>query len=98
MGTRNFFGNLFFARKLNSMRLFIDPSQNEVAHMSDKKIQKPEQISDDVLARRERRARGKKIGDKLRAMYDDVANEPVPDEFLKLLEDADDASEDQGIR
>lgn len=64
--------------------------------MSDQNFQKPEQTSDNGLARRERRARGKQIGDKLRDMYDDVANEPVPDEFLKLLEDADDASADQG--
>ena len=63
--------------------------------MSDQKFQKSDQTSEGVQARRERRARGKQIGDKLRAMYDDVANEPVPDEFLKLLEDADDASEDQ---
>jgi hypothetical protein len=45
--------------------------------------------------RRERRARGQVIGRKLKAMYDDVANEPVPDEFLKLLEDADESSQDQ---
>ena len=63
--------------------------------MSDQKFQKSDQASEGVRARRERRARGKQIGDKLRSMYDDVANEPVPDEFLKLLEDADDASEDQ---
>lgn len=78
------------------MRLFIDPPQNEVLLMTDQDFQKPEPTSDSGLARRERRARGKRIGDKLRDMYDDVANEPVPDEFLKLLEDADDASEDQG--
>ncbi len=33
--------------------------------------------------------RRKRIGDKLRQLYDDVANEPVPDDFLKLLRDAD---------
>lgn len=33
--------------------------------------------------------RRKRIGAKLKQIYDDVANEPVPDEFLKLLRDAD---------
>lgn len=64
--------------------------------MSDHKHRMNESTSDGGISRRERRERGKKIGDKLRAMYDDVANEPVPDEFLKLLEDADEASENEG--
>lgn len=29
------------------------------------------------------------IGRRLRTMFDDVVNEPVPDEFLRLLEQAD---------
>ncbi|WP_415110979.1 NepR family anti-sigma factor [Hyphomonas sp.] len=33
--------------------------------------------------------RGAKIGDQLRRIYEDVAKEEVPDEFLKLLEEAD---------
>ena len=33
--------------------------------------------------------RAAKIGDQLRRLYDDVAQEDVPDEFLKLLEEAD---------
>lgn len=45
---------------------------------------------------RERRARNRKIGEKLRQIYDEVASEPVPDDFLKLLEEADDASDDDG--
>lgn len=39
-------------------------------------------------------ARRKKIGDQLKKLYDDVATEPVPDEFLKLLEEADKADDD----
>ena len=35
-----------------------------------------------------------RIGDRLRQLYDEVANEPVPDDFLKLLEEADDAPDD----
>ncbi len=35
------------------------------------------------------RLRRRKIGEQLRAIYDEVASEPVPDEFLRLLEEAD---------
>lgn len=35
-----------------------------------------------------------RIGEKLRQLYTDVASEPVPDEFLRLLEEADDALND----
>ncbi|NBC21221.1 MAG: RNA polymerase subunit sigma-70 [Alphaproteobacteria bacterium] len=35
-----------------------------------------------------------RIGDQLRRLYDDVANEPIPEEFLKLLEEADTDPED----
>jgi len=34
-----------------------------------------------------------RIGDQLRKLYDDVASEPVPDDFLSLLEDADKSAE-----
>jgi hypothetical protein len=37
----------------------------------------------------DRRARTKRIGKQLRALYDEVAQEDVPDEFLRLLQDAD---------
>lgn len=33
-----------------------------------------------------------KIGKNLRQIYDDVLNEPVPDDFLSLLSQADDKS------
>jgi hypothetical protein len=33
--------------------------------------------------------RGAKIGEQLRRLYDEVAQEDVPDEFLKMLEEAD---------
>ena len=42
---------------------------------------------------RSQRSRQRRIGDQLRRMYDEVVMEPVPDEFLKLLEDADIAAE-----
>lgn len=31
-----------------------------------------------------------KLGSSLRQMYDDVVNEPVPDDFMNLLKKADD--------
>ncbi len=49
-----------------------------------KKKQTGQQQSDADLKRR-----GAKIGDQLRRIYEDVAQEDVPDEFLKLLEQAD---------
>ncbi|KCZ93913.1 NepR family anti-sigma factor [Hyphomonas johnsonii] len=33
--------------------------------------------------------RGAKIGDQLRQLYEEVAREDVPDDFLKLLEEAE---------
>lgn len=38
---------------------------------------------------RARLARQKKLGEQLKKLYDDVANEPIPDEFLNILRDAD---------
>lgn len=38
---------------------------------------------------RSRKLRQKRIGDQLRRLYDEVTQEPVPDEFLSLLEQAD---------
>jgi hypothetical protein len=39
----------------------------------------------------EARLRQQAIGVKLRQMFDEVVNEPVPDEFLQILRRADDA-------
>jgi hypothetical protein len=39
----------------------------------------------------EARLRQQAIGAKLRQIFDDVINEPVPDEFLKILREADNA-------
>ena len=39
----------------------------------------------------EARLRQQAIGVKLRQMFDEVVNEPVPDEFLEILRRADDA-------
>lgn len=42
----------------------------------------------------EARLRQQAIGVKLRQMFDQVVNEPVPDEFLNILKRADNASGD----
>ena len=38
---------------------------------------------------KKRLARNRLLGNSLRRLYDGVANEEVPDDFLKLLDDAD---------
>ena len=42
----------------------------------------------------EARLRQQAIGVKLRQMFDEVVNEPVPDEFLDILRRADKAAEE----
>ena len=44
----------------------------------------------------EARLRQQAIGVKLRHMFDEVVNEPVPDEFLDILRRADAASSNEG--
>lgn len=44
----------------------------------------------------EARLRQQAIGVKLRHMFDEVVNEPVPDEFLDILRRADERSEGGG--
>jgi hypothetical protein len=41
------------------------------------------------------RARQRAIGRELRRMYDDVAQEPVPDDFMDLLRKIDEADENR---
>jgi hypothetical protein len=41
------------------------------------------------------RARQRAIGRELRRMYDDVAQEPVPDEFMDLLRKIDENNDDK---
>ncbi len=42
------------------------------------------------------RARQRAIGRELRRMYDDVAQEPVPDDFMDLLRQIDEAEAKSG--
>lgn len=47
---------------------------------------------DDLADSEEVRLRQQAIGVKLRHMFDQVVNEPVPDEFLEILRRADESS------
>ena len=42
------------------------------------------------------RSRQRAIGRELRRMYDDVAREPVPEDFLELLKQIDEGKEQHG--
>jgi hypothetical protein len=44
----------------------------------------------------EARLRQQAIGVKLRHMFDEVVNEPIPDEFLAILRRADDKAGEKG--
>lgn len=44
----------------------------------------------------EARLRQQAIGVRLRQMFDEVVNEPVPDEFFDILRSADERSTEQG--
>ena len=43
--------------------------------------------SGSVAARRQSDTAMQRIGDELRSMYDSITREPIPDKFLKLLEE-----------
>lgn len=67
-------------------RFMIDQS-----HSSRSKEPPPEE--NDEAGLEEARLRQQAIGVKLRHMFDEVVNEPVPDEFLEILRRADSKSE-----
>lgn len=48
------------------------------------------QLDADALARQ------RALGDQLRALFDDVAKEPIPDEFLDLLRKMDESGQQGG--
>lgn len=56
------------------------------------KPRKPNDRGDRDRGIDEARLRQQAIGVKLRQMFDDVVNEPVPDEFLNILRRADERS------
>ncbi|MEP6966623.1 MAG: NepR family anti-sigma factor [Pseudomonadota bacterium] len=54
------------------------------------------QPSKTSVALDEARLRQQVIGAKLRQMFDEIVNEPVPDEFLDILRRADGRGEETG--
>ena len=56
---------------------------------------RPTPAPDDEPSVEEARLRQQAIGVKLRQMFDDIVNEPVPDDFLDILRKAD-ASKSSG--
>lgn len=56
-------------------------------------VKKEQSERDRVIAAR---ARQRAIGRELRRMYDDVVQEPVPEDFLDLLKKIDDADRNKG--
>ncbi len=54
------------------------------------------QVAKNPRAPGETRINQEAIGARLRQLFDDVVNEPVPDEFLELLRQADERSPPDG--
>jgi hypothetical protein len=53
-------------------------------------VERPQRTTSPALD--EARLRQQAIGQKLRQMFDEVVNEPVPDDFLEILRRADEGS------
>ncbi len=58
--------------------------------------QQPNEPRRNSAALDEARLRQQAIGVRLRQMFDDVVNEPVPDEFLDILRKHDERSAEKG--
>ena len=52
--------------------------------------------SDAERAAKDKKLRRETIGTHLKSMYEEVAAEPIPADFLELLECADDQAKDKG--
>ena len=84
----DFFGNHPRAREFD--RQCVRKSGKLIdKKMTDKMARSPEEI-------RSLRVREKRIGEQLKRLYDDVVSEPVPDDFMNLLERADEAAQLSG--
>lgn len=66
-----------------------EKSPKGVDHMIDQQPSRPLAAAENTD---EARLRQRAIGVKLRQMFDEVVNEPVPDEFLEILRRADGSS------
>jgi hypothetical protein len=60
--------------------------------MTDKPGDTPDTVPDKDV-----KARSQKLGQQLQNLYNEVVEEAVPDEFLRLLEQADAASKDDVV-
>ncbi|MCI4646403.1 MAG: hypothetical protein MRY64_16600 [Hyphomonadaceae bacterium] len=83
-----------FIPGIKFMDRFFGNSRNWLSIIMAKDVNRPLR-SQNIPSERDARskhARRRKIGEQLKQLYDDVANEPIPDEFLKLLRDADEKS------
>lgn len=69
-----------------------DSASRDVDRMIDQKPSKPGRAAEGMD---EARLRQRAIGVKLRQMFDEVVNEPVPDEFLDILRRADSAKREE---
>jgi hypothetical protein len=58
-------------------------------------LKKEQNERDRIIAAR---ARQRAIGRELRRMYDDVVQEPIPDEFLQILRKIDDARQGKKVQ
>lgn len=63
--------------------------------MSDQARPKPH-VPDQEPSLDEARLRQQAIGVKLRQMFDEIVNEPIPQDFLDILRRADDKGRDDG--
>lgn len=66
------------------------------SHSSRRKSARPEEDPEEDAGLEEARLRQQAIGVKLRHMFDEVVNEPVPDEFLDILRRADAGRNSEG--
>ena len=69
------------------------PRKRDAADMIEQQPNEPRRNS---AALDEARLRQQAIGVRLRQMFDDVVNEPVPDEFLDILRKHDERSAEKG--
>ncbi len=71
----------------------VGAGQASASKMIDQRQPDPRRKSDPSLD--EARLRQQAIGVRLRQMFDQVVNEPVPDEFLSILKRADNKAGDE---
>jgi hypothetical protein len=79
--------------RLSGMALRQEMARADMTQQWDTTVANEEKPSEKARAIR---ARQRAIGRELRRMYDDVAQEPVPEDFMDLLRQIDESSDDKG--